>query len=210
MIRQLIVMFLLILAPIGFAQNRQKMTNKSEFEKKLQAVSEKTQSVESEFRQEKFMSVFAEKIISSGKFYYRKPNNISLQYQKPMSYNITIANEKLQTISGKNKTTVNLGSNKMMAQMRGLIEASMVGNISALSKDYRLEYFQSDADYFIKITPISKSIQAYVKEIEITFDRQTMGVIQLRMTENNNDYTDYFFFNQKYNTLKNNEKFTIR
>ena len=32
-----------------------------------------------------------------------------------------------------------------------------------------------------------------------------MAVNQLRMTENNNDYTDYIFTNQKYNTLKSRE-----
>jgi len=205
----LITIVLLVLALSAFGQNRQKITNTTEFEKQLKSVSETTHSVESEFRQEKYMKVFAEKVVSFGTFYYRKPNKISLQYQKPMKYIITINGEKLQTISGEKKTTISLGSNKMMAQMRGLIEASMVGNISALSKDYELEYFQSATDYFIKITPINNSIKAYIKEIGITFDCKSMAVNQLRMTENNDDYTDYIFTNQKYNTLKNDEKFSI-
>lgn len=208
--RYLFILLAFSFALSVFGQNMQKMTNIAEFEKQLKATAAKTQSLESNFKQEKYMKVFAEKVISSGIFYYRKENKISLQYAKPMKYSVTINGDKLQTVSGGKKTTVNLGSNKMMAQMKGLIEASMVGNISALSKDYELQYFQSLSEYFVKITPVSKSIKAYIKEIGITFDKQSLGVKRLRMTENNDDYTDYIFTNPKYNTLKSDEKFSVR
>lgn len=208
--RFLATIFIIAFTFIVFGQNRQKLTNTTDFENNLKAVSEKTHSVESEFRQEKYMKAFSDKVVSYGTFYYLEPNKIRLQYQKPITYSIIINGDKIQTVSGQTKNTINLGSNKMMAQMRGLIEASMVGNISALSKDYELQYFQSVTDYFVKITPVNKSIKAYIKEIVITFDRTSMAVTQLRMTENNDDYTDYFFTNQKYNGLKNDEKFRIR
>ncbi|MDO5665330.1 MAG: outer membrane lipoprotein carrier protein LolA [Bacteroidia bacterium] len=208
--RYLFILFAFSFALSVFGQNMQKMTNIAEFEKQLKATAAKTQSLESNFKQEKYMKVFAEKVISSGMFYYRKENKISLQYAKPMKYSVTINGDKLQTVSDGKKTSVNLGSNKMMAQMKGLIEASMVGNISALSKDYELQYFQSSSEYFVKIIPANKSIKAYIKEIGITFDRQSLSVKRLRMTENNDDYTDYIFTNPKYNTLKSDEKFSVR
>lgn len=156
------------------------------------------------------MKVFSDKMVSTGMFYYRKPNMISLQYDKPMQYAITINGDKLQTLTGGKKTTVNLGSNKMMGQMKGLIEASMIGNISVLDKEYELHYFQSASEYFVRILPKSQSVKAYIKEIGITFDKKTMGVKQLRMTENSDDYTDYIFTNSQYNTLQSDEKFAIR
>lgn len=192
------------------AQGMQPIANVAEFEKKLKETAGKIQSVESDFRQEKFMKVFSNKMVSTGKFYYRNPDKISLQYDKPMQYTITINGDKLMTVSGGKKSTVNLGSNKMMAQMKGLIEASMVGNISALDKEYELSYFQSDSEYFVKISPTSKAVKAYIKEIGITFDKQSLSVKQLRMTENNDDYTDYIFTNQQYNTLSSDEVFNIR
>lgn len=204
------LLYLLLFSFAIFAQEMQPITNVSDFEKNLKDAAEKIQSVESNFRQEKFMKVFSEKMISTGMFYYRKPNKISLQYDKPMQYTVTINGDKLQTVTGGKKTTVNLGSNKMMAQMRGLIEASMIGNISALDREYDLQYFQSDSEYFVRISPTSKAVKAYIKEIGITFDRQTMEVRRLRMAENNDDYTDYIFINSQYNTLQSDEKFTVR
>ncbi len=204
------LLYTLLFSFVIFSQEMQPITNTVDFEKNLKDAAEKIQSVESNFRQEKFMKVFSEKMVSTGMFYYRKPNKISLQYDKPMQYTVTINGDKLQTVTGGKKTTVNLGSNKMMAQMRGLIEASMIGNISALGKEYDLQYFQSDSEYFVKISPTSKAIKAYIKEIGITFDRQTMEVRRLRMTENNDDYTDYIFTNSQYNTLQLDEKFTVR
>lgn len=204
------LLYVLLLSFTIFGQEMKPITKAVEFEKKLRDAAGKIQSVESSFRQEKFMKVFSDKMVSTGMFYYRKPNKISLQYEKPMQYAVTINGDKLQTVTGGKKTTVNLGSNKMMAQMRSLIEASMIGNISALGKEYDLQYFQSDSEYFVKISPTSKAIKAYIKEIGITFDRQTMEVRRLRMTENNDDYTDYIFTNSQYNTLQLDEKFTVR
>ena len=204
------ILYTLSLSFAIFAQEMQPIVNVDDFEKNLKESAEKIQSVESNFRQEKFMKVFSEKMISTGMFYYRKPNKISLQYDKPMQYAVTINGDRLQTVSAGKKTTVNLGSNKMMTQMKGLIEASMIGNISALDREYDLQYFQSDSEYFVKISPTSKAVKAYIKEIGITFDRQTMGVKRLRMTENNDDYTDYIFTNPQYNTLPSDEKFSIR
>ena len=200
--------FLLSFSIVG--QERQPVTNVADFEKNLKEAAEKIESVESSFRQEKFMQVFSNKMESTGMFYYRKPNKISLQYDTPVQYVVTINGDKLQTVTGGKKMTVNLGSNKMMGQMKGLIEASMIGNISALDKDYELHYFQSASEYFVQILPQSQAVKAYIKEIGITFDRQTMGVKKLRMTENNDDYTDYIFTNPQYNTLQSDEKFTVR
>lgn len=144
------LLYVLLLSFTIFGQEMKPITKAVEFEKKLRDAAGKIQSVESSFRQEKFMKVFSDKMVSTGMFYYRKPNKISLQYEKPMQYAVTINGDKLQTVTGGKKTTVNLGSNKMMAQMRSLIEASMIGNISALGKEYDLQYFQSDFGIFCK------------------------------------------------------------
>lgn len=204
------LLYILLLSFAIFGQEMQPVTNVADFERKLKETAGKIESVESNFRQEKFMKVFSDKMVSTGMFYYRKPNKISLQYNKPMEYVVTINGDKLQTVTGGKKTTVNLGSNKMMAQMRGLIEASMIGNISALDKEYELQYFQSVSEYFVKISPANQAVKAYIKEIGITFDKKTMEVKRLRMTENNDDYTDYIFTNPQYNTLQSDEKFTVR
>lgn len=204
------LLYILLLSFSIFGQEMQPITNGTDFEKKLKDAAGEIQSVESNFRQEKFMKVFSEKMVSTGMFYYRKPNKISMQYDKPMQYAVTINGDRLQTVTGGKKTTVNLGSNRMMAQMKGLIEASMIGNISALDGEYDLHYFQSDSEYFVKISPTNKAVKAYIKEIGITFDKRTMGVKRLRMTENNDDYTDYIFTDSQYNTLQSDEKFNIR
>ncbi len=201
---------LFLVSLVSVAQNMQKMSDVSHFEEALKSSSQKIQSVESNFKQEKFMRVFSEKVESSGMFFYRKPNKISLLYNKPVQYDITINGNKLQTVVGGKKTTVNLGSNKMMTQMKGLIEASMIGNLAALKVDFTLDYYHSSLEYFVKIVPVSNAVRGYIKEVGITFDKKTIAVKRLRITEQNGDYTDYIFSNTKYNTLQNDEKFSIR
>ena len=60
----------------------------------------------------------------------------------------------------------------MMNQMQDMLTACMIGDLSKMSSDYKLEYFENDSYYIVKIKPVNKAIQAYISEIEIYLDKK--------------------------------------
>ena len=46
--------------------------------------------------------------------------------------------------------------------------------------------------------------------IEIYLDKKDMSVHKLRLSETATNYTEYEFYNKKFNSLKNETKFAIR
>ena len=98
----------------------------------------------------------------------------------------------------------------MMDEMKGMLAACMVGDLSSITSAYKLDYYESPSLYVVKIRPVSKSVQAYISEIVISINKEDMSVQTLRLSENEKDYTEYRFTNRKYNTLTNDEKFIIR
>ena len=85
----------------------------------------------------------------------------------------------------------------------------MIGDLSKMSNDYELNYQEDNQQYLIKITPKSKNVKEYVSNIEIWLSKTDMSVDQLRMYENETDYTDYKFSNKRYNQLNDASRFAI-
>lgn len=210
--RTLLTYLLLSILSIAAAQAQamKKLVNLQEFESKLAKEAQTVASIESDFTQVKYLDVFDEKVTSKGKFYYQKSNKIRMEYFHPMDYLIVINGSKLKVISDGKKSIMNLSSNKMMNQMQDMLTACMVGDLSKMSSSYQLTYFEDSRYYLVKIKPTNKAIQAYITGIDIYLDKKDMSVYKLRLSETATNYTEYEFYNKKFNSLKNEEKFEIR
>lgn len=192
------------------AQQMKKLTDLKGFEARLLQEAKKIESIESSFTQIKYLDVFDEKITSKGMFYYRKSNKICMDYAQPMNYLIVINNNKLKIVSDGKKSITDLSANKMMNQMQDMLTACMVGDLSQMSSDYVPEYFEDSRYYLVTIKPTNKAVKAYIDNIRIYLDKKDMSVHKLRLSETAANYTEYEFSNKKFNSLKDDAKFTIR
>ena len=179
------------------------------FESRLKETSDKLTSIESDFLQVKHLDMFDEDVTSKGKFYYLKNNKISLDYSHPLSYLIVINGGRLKIVADGKKSVMQLNTNKMMNEMQDIITACMVGDMNRMSDSYNLKYQEDNSQYIISITPRSKQVKEYVSAIEIRLSKADMSVDQLRMYENEADYTDYKFSNKRFNQLKDESRFAI-
>jgi outer membrane lipoprotein-sorting protein len=196
--------------PLAAQKDLAPLASVTAFQERLKKEASSLSSIESDFTQEKFLDVFNEKIVSKGRFYYKQENMIRMDYTSSIDYQIIINGQKLKIVSEGKSNVVNLGSNQMMNEMKGMLAACMIGDLTVMSSAYRLEYYESPSLYVVKIRPVSKSVQAYISEIIISIDKKDMSVQTLRLSENAKDYTEYHFTNRKYNTLTSDEKFVIR
>lgn len=207
-----VIYTLLLLLATGslYAQPMKKLNNLQEFDKRLAQETQTVQSIESDFTQVKYLDVLDEKVTSRGKFYYKKSNRICMEYARPMNYLIVINGAKLKIVSDGKKSVMNLSSNKMMNQMQDMLTACMVGDLSKMTPNYRLEYLEDASYYLVRIKPVSKAVQAYIAGIDIYLSKKDMSVHKLRLSETATNYTEYEFHNQRFNSLKDEAKFSVR
>lgn len=187
----------------------QPLANLSEFEQKLKNSVSTLTSIESDFLQIKHLDMFNEDVQSSGKFAYLKENKISLKYTKPLDYLVVINNDKLKIVADGKKSVMSLGSNKMMAGMKDMITACMVGDLNRMKDGYVIDYKENTTYYQITITPKSQLVRDYVSSIRILLNKIDMSVDELYMFENEDDYTKYIFKNKSFNQLKDESTFSI-
>ena len=197
-----------LMAQTAVAQPRN-ITDMQKFETQLKETAGKLQSIESDFTQVKHLDMFDEDVVSKGRFYYLKENKISLDYSQPLNYLIVINGNRLKIVADGKKSIMQLNSNKMMNEMQDMITACMVGDLSRMNSNYDLKYQEDDKQYIVSITPRNKAVKDYVSAIEIRLSKADMSVDQLRMYENEADYTDYRFTNKRFNQLKDESRFSM-
>ena len=207
--RHLLTFIVFATTVLSAAAQTTDIADMQQFETRLKETADKLTSIESDFVQVKHLDMFDEDVVSKGKFYYQKNNKISLDYSQPLSYLIVINGGRLKIVADGKKSIMQLSTNKMMNEMQDMITACMVGDLNRMNGSYNLKYQEDNNQYIVSITPRSKQVKEYVSAIEIRLSKADMSVDQLRMYENEADYTDYKFSNKRFNQLKDESRFSI-
>jgi len=185
------------------------VTSTESFKNRMKEESDTLSSIESRFTQTKHIRLLSEKIVSSGTFSYQKPDKVCLDYQSPVKYRMILNGNTIRIDSDSKTNTFNAGSNRLMTQMSALLSACLTGNLDRLSSDYELTFKENEVQYWITVVP-QGSAKAYMKCIDIFFDKKDFSVHQLKITEASDDYTEYIFSGQKKNVTFPDAKFSVK
>jgi outer membrane lipoprotein-sorting protein len=180
------------------------------FKQKLVTESEKVNTIESDFVQEKNLSVLSNKIISKGHFCYKKENNIRWEYLQPYKYLIIISNNKIFIKEEKNQKQYDIQSNKMFQEMNKFISGCIQGDILRNEQDYKVGYFEDEKNYFVSLMPKAEAMRKMLNEVQIWFNRNDLTVSRITMVEAGGDYTRIDFSNKQLNTDISAEKFSFK
>src|SRR6187399_2778906 len=71
------------------------------FKDQFSAASQKTQTIQSDFVQEKTLSLLSEKITSNGKFLFKKENKVRMEYLQPYQYLMVINKNEVMIKDGQ-------------------------------------------------------------------------------------------------------------
>lgn len=180
------------------------------FKAKLESLSARVNTIESDFVQEKNLSILTDKIISKGYFCYRKENNIRWEYRHPYPYLIIISQNKIFIKDDSNQKQYELQNNKMFQEMNRFISGCIQGDILKNEKDYRVSYFENERSYFVSLVPIAEKMRQMLNEVQIWFNRDDLTVNRIVMQESGGDYTRIDFTNKRLNTEIPDERFIFR
>jgi len=168
------------------------------FRKNVQEAAKKTNSVESDFKQEKHLSMLTENSISKGKFWFMKDNLLRWEYNEPAKYLIVLNNGKAYIKDNGKLKKFDMNSNRIFRQVNELMLAAVKGDILE-NPEYNITYFENNETFLAKLLPLQKNMKEYVDNIMIYFDKKDYSVLKFRMTELTGDYTEVEFSNKKTN-----------
>lgn len=184
--------------------------NVPELKEKLATMSVEVNTIESNFTQEKNLSVLSNKIISHGQFWYKKSNNIRWEYTHPYRYLIIISNNKIFIKEDQNQKQYDIQSSKMFQEMNKFISGCIQGEILKNEQEFKIGYFEDAKNYFVTLIPKSEATRKMLNEVHIWFSKADLTVSAIKMVEAGGDYTKIDFINKKLNTEIAAEKFSFK
>ncbi len=159
-------------------------------------------TIESHFAQRKHAKALKNDILSSGRFYYQKSDKVCMVYDTPRGDLLLMNGDDFVMIVGGKRSAANAQSNPMLKQMRTLLTACVSGDFERLKtgRNTKISVEESEKTYVLTVV-FDGSTKKYYANIVLTFDKNSLALLVLRMNEANGNFTEYTFdqttFNQK-------------
>jgi len=210
--RLLCALVLIFLIPMHALSQKKPMTGSSIelLRNQVKQVAQNTQTISSNFIQEKEMSMITEKITSNGKFYFKKEKMLRWEYMEPFSYLIIIRNDDISVIDENQVSQFNVKSNKVYLEINRIILGSIQGTLLNDEKNFLPDFFENQSSFIVVLKPLSARLKESLKEIMIHFNRKDYSVDQIEMFEPGGDRTRITFTSKKLNQPIADEKFMVR
>ncbi|MEP7107073.1 MAG: outer membrane lipoprotein carrier protein LolA [Ferruginibacter sp.] len=178
------------------------------FKSEFSAATQKTFTIKSNFVQEKELSMLAEKIVSKGKFWFKKNNLVRMEYNQPFQYLMIINNDRVFVKDGQKENKVSARSNKLFQQVNKIMIDCMQGT-SLSNPDFKTRVFENKATYLVELVPIVKGLKELFKNINVVVDKMDYSVNSIEMQEVSGDNTIIRFVNKELNTILQDALFSI-
>lgn len=207
------LVFLAFLSMTGFTANGQYtgytlQTNEDHFREQFTKAAQITNSIKCNFTQEKNISLLSEKIVSSGKFWFKKENLLRMEYEQPFQYLMVINNSTVFIRDGQQQTRLSTKSNKVFQQINTIMLDCMKG--TALSNpDFSVRIFEGKSSFLVELTPVAKNLKEYFKSIALVVDRKDYSAMSVEMNEVSGDHTTIHFINKELNATIPDQLFVI-
>ncbi|WP_264564767.1 outer membrane lipoprotein carrier protein LolA [Flavobacterium sp. N3904] len=208
-----IKIYIIVLFLIGFQfkalAQEQKMVESEivAFKQSVAVMAKKIKSLNTDFVQYKHLDFLSKDIETSGKMIFKEPNTLLWQYKKPYSYSIIFKNGKILINDEGKKSAVDIGNSKLFGKINKLIVGSVSGDLFD-DNEFSITYFKNKEQNISKFIPKDATLKKYIKQIELTFDKEEATVVQVKLLESSSDYTRIVFKNKIINAKIDESAFT--
>jgi outer membrane lipoprotein-sorting protein len=179
------------------------------FKKQFTETAQKTQTIKSDFLQEKNLSMLNDKIVSKGKFWFKKDNLVRIEYTSPFQYLMVMNDRNVYIKDGQKENKMSAGSSKLFQQINK-ITVDCIQGTALNNTDFTVRVFESAQNYLVEMSPLAKGLRDFFKNINITVAKKDYAVMKIDMIEPGGDNTVISFSNRELNGAIPDAIFVIR
>lgn len=190
-----VILSLQIQAQTGFKPVADLTPLKQQFAKAAQ----QTQSIQCDFVQEKNLSMLSDKIVSKGKFWFKKDSKVRMEYLQPSYYLLVINGKDIRIKDAKKENKVSGKSNKLFEQINKITVDCVRGTVLDNS-DFTTKASENQQYYRLELEPVNKVMKEYFKTIVLLVDKQDYSVSKITMAELSGDDTTISFLHKQLNS----------
>ena len=181
----------------------------SQFRELFASTAKATQTIKSDFIQEKELSLLSEKIVSKGKFWFKKENKVRMEYQQPFQYLMIMNQNNIYIKDGQKENKISTRSNKLFQQVNKIMMDCIQGTVLN-NPEYKVNVFENSQGFLVELIPSAKALRDLFKNINIFVSRKDYSVVKLELHEQSGDKTVISYQNKEMNANLPDALFTIK
>lgn len=174
------------------------VSNAAAFQQQFAAATQRTQSIQSDFVQEKNLSMLSQKIVSKGKFWFKRENRVRMEYTSPFTYLMILADNHIYIKDGQHENNLSAKSSKLLGQINQLIVDCVKGTILS-NTDFRVRVFEGAQSYLLELTPVSPRLKDLFQNVRVVIDKKDFSASAIDMLEPSGDFTNISFTHKELN-----------
>lgn len=165
-------------------------------------------AVASEFRQERRLAMLKEPVVSSGRFYYEKPDKLRWEFMSPDPSGFLVNGKFAKQWKGKNNPpeAFDLQQNQVIRLIVDQLLAWTKADFAWIEQRYVISVAKEDP-IVLKLVPRSSKEKKYIDHILISFEADTHYTNAVDIIEKGGDSTRLTFFNMIINNSPQKELF---
>ena len=174
------------------------LKNTEAFKKTFVQSTGNTESIQADFIQEKSLTMLSEKIISNGKFRFRKKDKLRMEYLQPYTYLLILNGGKIYVKDGQKENKISAGSNPVLKQVNRILIDCVSGSMLD-NPDFKSRIFENPASWLIEFKPLARNLKELYKNINIVLDKKDFTASSIGMYDASGDKTIIRFQNKELN-----------
>ena len=178
------------------------------FKKSFARSTAAAESIQSDFSQEKTLSMLSEKLHSTGKFWYHKKDKLRMEYLQPYLYLMILNNGKIFIKDGQKENKISANSNKVFQQVNRILIDCVSGNMLE-NPDFQSAIYENNETFLVELKPQAKNLRELYKNINIVVDKKDFTATTIEMDELSGDKTVIRFQNKEINAQIPDSVFNI-
>jgi outer membrane lipoprotein-sorting protein len=193
----LLLMLLLVVSPLGAAET----TTLKPLLGELQEAAGQTRSLTSDFIQEKRLAIFAEKLVSEGRFAYQQPDRLRWELLTPLASGFVLRagkGERWNSLS-RERSDFAVADDPIMGMIAQQLLAWARVDLDWLQSRYAMELLAA-SPVRLRLIPRDPGEAGFIQELQILFAADRSHVAEVLLKEQGGDSTLLRFTHVQLNT----------
>jgi outer membrane lipoprotein-sorting protein len=154
----------------------------------IAAASAGMKSLICDFEQTRATSMLSDKLVSTGKMYYRRENYLRWEYAPPAEYTFILNNQKALMLAG-GKRISDPKMSRFFREMTGIMVNGISGSGLSDTKNFDVACYKSPAQWDVALIPQRKELKKMFASITLTFNLKDYTADRIELKESNGDVT---------------------
>ncbi|MDR3365356.1 MAG: outer membrane lipoprotein carrier protein LolA [Prevotellaceae bacterium] len=174
----------------------------------IAAASAGMKSLSCSFEQTRVTAMLSDKLVSTGRMYYRQEGCLRWEYAPPMDYTFILNNRKaLMLAKGRRLSDPKLS--RFFREMSDIMVHGVSGSGLSDAQNFDVACYESAVRWEVVLTPRKKELRKMFASITLTFNLKDYTADQIALAESNGDVTTIRLLEKQLNIVIDEAMFNV-